>query len=310
MKNVIPFFKKVIQNNKLAHLYILTGDAGSPLEQTSLLISYHIISNLKENPTLKKQVLEKTFPNLFVISKEQTILKDDIALLQDEFAKTSLYDSKRVFIINNFDDITLQAANMLLKFLEEPTNSNTIGILLTENLDKVLKTIIARGQVVNIPSPSKDELMKELTNLETSQLVKEVLVHLSNNYDCAIKLFDNNYFSQALNIARDIYCDIANKNQLVLKYYKEVNNAQFKELYKFLVEILFLFSLDLIRNKEQKYNFTSLLNYSNMIRDNNSLAKLYEFSKLTSNYFSKINTNINIPLNYLNFLIELERIYL
>lgn len=310
MKNVIPFFKKVIQNNKLAHLYILTGDAGSPLEQTSLLISYHIISNLKENPTLKKQVLEKTYPNLFVISKEQTILKDDIALLQDEFAKTSLYDSKRVFIINNFDDITLQAANMLLKFLEEPTNANTIGILLTENLDKVLKTIISRAQVVNIPSPSKDELMKELISLETSQLVKEVLVHLSNNYDCAIKLFDNNYFSQALNIARDIYCDIANKNQLVTKYYKEVNNAQFKELYKFLVEILFLFSLDLIRNKEQKYNFTSLLNYSNMIRDNNSLAKLYEFSKLTSNYFSKINTNINIPLNYLNFLIELERIYL
>ncbi len=310
MKNVIPFFKKVIQNNKLAHLYILTGDAGSPLEQTSLLISYHIISNLKENPTLKKQVLEKTFPNLFVISKKQTILKDDIALLQDEFAKTSLYDSKRVFIINNFDDISLQAANMLLKFLEEPTNANTIGILLTENLDKVLKTIISRAQVVNIPSPSKDEIMKELASLETSQLVKEVLVHLSNNYDCAIKLFDNNYFSQALNIARDIYCDIANKNQLVLKYYKEVNNAQFKELYKFLVEILFLFSLDLIRNKEQKYNFTSLLNYSNMIRDNNSLTKLYEFSKLTSNYFSKINTNINIQLNYLNFLIELERIYL
>lgn len=310
MKNVIPFFKKVIQNNKLAHLYILTGDEGSPLEATSLLISYYVIANLKDIPNLKKQILSIVYPNLYIIDKPGSILKEDIITLQEEFTKTSIYDTKRVFIINHFDSITQQAANMLLKFLEEPINVNTVGFLLTDNIDKVLKTIVSRAQVINIPTPSKAELLKELEPLETSQIVKEVLVSLTSNIDLANKLYENSYFNQALAIAKSIYCDIAMKKPIVTKYYKEALSAGFKEVYKYLTEIIFLLFLDLVRNKEQKYNFQSLNNYTNLIKDNINPDKLYELCTIGSDYFKKNPLNLNLNLEYLNYLISLERIYL
>src|SRR4026209_1078574 len=53
--------------------------------------------------------------------------------------------------------------NILLKLLEEPTE-NTLLILIAENRDQVLSTVLSRCQIISIPRLSDDDLMEVLIN--------------------------------------------------------------------------------------------------------------------------------------------------
>ena len=44
--------------------------------------------------------------------------------------------------------MSLSAANSLLKFMEEPKDNQTIGFLLTDDVNAVISTIISRSQVI------------------------------------------------------------------------------------------------------------------------------------------------------------------
>ena len=77
------------------------------------------------------------------------IKKEQLLDLQDEFSKVSIENNKKVYIINECEKMNLQASNSILKFLEEPID-NIIAILVTNNINKVLKTIISRCQVISL----------------------------------------------------------------------------------------------------------------------------------------------------------------
>ena len=75
--------------------------------------------------------------------------------LQEEFSKTSQIEGPRIYIINHADKMSTQAANSLLKFIEEPTSEETYGILITEQKDSILPTIISRSIILNFDMPKK-----------------------------------------------------------------------------------------------------------------------------------------------------------
>jgi DNA polymerase-3 subunit delta' len=68
-------------------------------------------------------------------------------------------------------------ANSLLKILEEPT-SNTIFILVAENKDKILNTVISRTQTYHIPPIDKDTISIKLS--EEFKLEKKHVSWISN----------------------------------------------------------------------------------------------------------------------------------
>ena len=67
----------------------------------------------------------------------------------------------RFIIIDEAQTMTPEAANSLLKILEEPP-SRTTFILLVDNLSKVFPTIISRCQVVNFTSLSRETISEVL----------------------------------------------------------------------------------------------------------------------------------------------------
>ncbi len=46
--------------------------------------------------------------------------KDQLLTLQEDFRMKSIEGSKRIYIISEADKLNVQAANSILKFLEEP----------------------------------------------------------------------------------------------------------------------------------------------------------------------------------------------
>jgi DNA polymerase-3 subunit delta' len=73
---------------------------------------------------------------------------------------------RRVFVIERVDELGPQAANKMLKTLEEPPSYVHL-ILLTERLAEVMPTIRSRCQLVRFDAPSEQQVAAELQTLGT-----------------------------------------------------------------------------------------------------------------------------------------------
>lgn len=85
---------------------------------------------------------------------------------------------KRIVLIYPLESLREDASNTLLKSLEEP-NPDTIFILVSDRLDRVLPTIRSRCQLIALPKPSRDLaldwLQSELKLLLTDNVRTEEL---------------------------------------------------------------------------------------------------------------------------------------
>lgn len=87
--------------------------------------------------------------------------------------------------------------NRLLKLIEEPP-PNTVFILVAENQEQILQTILSRTQLIKINPLSKEEVVKALTerNQATLQRAHQISTIASGNYREALQLLqhsDNDY---------------------------------------------------------------------------------------------------------------------
>jgi len=87
---------------------------------------------------------------------------DSIRELSNKLASTSQMEGYRVAVIENADRLVMQAANALLKTLEEP-GADTVIMLVTSNPHRLPITIRSRCQSVRFTSPDKAEALVWLT---------------------------------------------------------------------------------------------------------------------------------------------------
>jgi len=111
------------------------------------------------------------------------INKESLKTTLTEFATSAKeFGKPKILIIANAENLKTDAANSLLKFLEEPT-SNTYLILLTKNRNEVLPTIKSRTKILTIDS-----------DLETVQ--ENILVTAIKNKNRDTILLLNNKFKK------------------------------------------------------------------------------------------------------------------
>ena len=82
-------------------------------------------------------------------SEKKNIQKEDILKIKKLILNTSYINKKRVYLIEETEKLNSTSANMILKFLEEPSE-NVVALFITNNIDLVLSTIKSRCQIVNI----------------------------------------------------------------------------------------------------------------------------------------------------------------
>ncbi|MBO9490782.1 DNA polymerase III subunit delta' [Endozoicomonas sp. G2_1] len=87
----------------------------------------------------------------------QVIGVDDIRQLTDFVQKRAQLGHFKTVQIDCADKMTVAASNALLKTLEEPS-PNTVIVLLTNDMAKLLPTIVSRCQVISIRPPSGQAL--------------------------------------------------------------------------------------------------------------------------------------------------------
>lgn len=317
MQNLVNYFTGVIKNKKLSHLYLISGQLGNYKLDEVLLVCRLILSEYSDNPNLLEQIKNFNHPNIIFVSKEEgsnTIKKEDIIKLQNEFSKTALIKGPRIFIINEIEAMSGVAANSLLKFLEEPQSENTIGFLLTDNIDQVLSTIKSRSQIIKLDSITEDKIVNKIIENNPDFNYDEVVlgVMIYNDELLTEENIINENLANTLKMILD-FINIVNKTSSSGIYIPVFQNNIFnfsniEEYRNFLIVILKYF-LDVQRLNSEiniHYKIWELQAKQSVFVLNNE--KTIKIIDLLQEYLQLSVTSVNLELLKDNFLIEIERI--
>jgi DNA polymerase-3 subunit delta' len=181
------FFINAIEKKRLSNAYLLYGEPSAPLLESALFIAKSL--ECEKGPLACglcpscKRFAQNIHPDCKIFDGSQGLIKkSDIDTISEFYATTVLEKGHRsVYIINHIENITEEAINALLKTLEEPSGE-TVAILTTDNLDKVLPTILSRSEPLQVRSP---DLVKEAVDYqgEQGQLIYFLVSHFAYDED-------------------------------------------------------------------------------------------------------------------------------
>ena len=191
VKNKQPFvfktFSHALASSHLAHSYLLLGEPGTPLKETAIYMAKSILCDhndpLADETCITCRRIEKgEYPDYVLCDGESaSIKKEDVAKLVASFQQTALERKGiMVYVIHLVENMTNEAVNALLKFLEEPPE-HAYAILTTENESKVLPTIVSRCQSIRTILYPRDKVVEEALSLGVDRFDAELLSHFYND---------------------------------------------------------------------------------------------------------------------------------
>ncbi len=111
-----------------------------------------------------------TLPDhLNLIAQKTSLGVDEIRYANSFLQKTAQLGIYKTMIIDHSELMTTAAANALLKTLEEPTD-NSIIVLLTDDVDRLLPTIVSRTRMLSIRPVVGKALMEKLAEIAGASL--------------------------------------------------------------------------------------------------------------------------------------------
>jgi len=119
----------------------------------------------------------------------KAIVVDSVRKLQASLANTAQQGGARVVIINGATDLNLNAANALLKQLEEP-GDNCYFLLLHQWPKAVLATVTSRCQQLDLAVPDNAEAMSWLSKDMDAETARQVLLLANGAPLHALDLFE------------------------------------------------------------------------------------------------------------------------
>ena len=176
-EDIIKHFKKSIELGQFSQTYIINGENGSGKKTLTRALAKtlqceeggtepcnHCKSCLQSETGNQPDVVWITHdkPNFISVDEIREQLINDIDIKP--------YSSRyKIYVINDAHLMRPEAQNALLKTIEEPP-AYAIIILLTENMEKLLPTIVSRCIVLNIKPVRENDIMEYL----------ETVLHLDN----------------------------------------------------------------------------------------------------------------------------------
>lgn len=268
--------KEIINNiSNFSHAYLI--------KTNNLKESYPLVCDLAKkiicetndellysNIEIESLIDDNNFDDFYVVNPDTLTIKvEELNNLLDYFETKSVRNNgRRVYVIYGIERLKNDISNKLLKFIEEPEN-DIYGIIMTENVDLVLPTIISRCQMLTF-------------TFDISYQIDDIN-NMKDFLKCFIsyKLDTIAYYDKYLNIYegdRSKYIICFSIIEMILStYLNKVNNV----------------------NIDDNYYLEELSTF-----DVNKIVKMLE---ITSDLKKLINNNINLNLLIDRYIIEMER---
>ena len=285
--------KNIINNNNISHSYIFNGQPGIgkflfAKEFAKAILCTDSNMNLKPCGKCKscESIENNNNPDLLIIDEVNSSIKNEQIkeIVNDVFEKP-IQGTKKVYVINNSENMTREAQNSLLKTLEEPPEHAVI-ILISNNENLLLNTIKSRCFKINFKTLTNDEIaqyFKQNNIVMDSQLlqsfegsIEKALIIMQNvdSYKEVNSLFDN----------------INEKNELEILQVKEkiFNDKETTDIVLNLISVIF-------------YNKTK--------DDINNINKYMKCIKIVEETKQRLKRNSNYDMTVDNFLLAIWEVF-
>lgn len=273
----------IIKIKNISHGYMFLGISGIGKLLFAREFAKAILCNEQIGCNKCKSCIEfdsSNNPDFQIIEPEEKSIKiEQIRLMNDKIYEKPIISNKKVYIINNADNMTKEAQNCLLKTLEEPPEYAVI-ILIGTNENMFLNTIRSRCVKINFNKINDEELKKILIKkYEYKDITQNLLKLFSGSIEKAINLQGK----------QEIYLEIENT-------FNDVENINI---------------IDLLNKKEiitkNKEEIMDILEYINVLffdklkLGNNNYIKAIEIVEDTKD---RLNKNANLDMTIDNLLIN------
>ncbi len=296
-------FKNSIIKNKLSHAYLInTNGYHKGFDFAKAFAKYLLCPNSETGShecSVCHLIDNNSYSEFKVIEADGLwIKKEQTDELQEMFSMKSL-SGRKVYIINGVENLNISASNSILKFLEEP-EEGIVAILITDNIYKVLGTIVSRCQVINLNN----------VQVKSDDMLLNVGNQLYNDSD-KINEFVNdsesiNKIGHVIDFIEYLYSNKLDTLVYINKYWNDFFKG--KDDYLFAFNIMIMFYSDVINYK-----------MGNDIVLSEFKSNIEKFSELDYNIINCIlnlimevredlYSNVNLNLLMDKFIIKMEAI--
>lgn len=302
-KLVYQTFVYSLNNNRLSHAYLLTGNEGAPLLETALFLAKSLLCPEK-NPLACENCLtclrfdEGNYADFKLLNgQEKNIKVSDIEELQSFFQNTPSEKSGiMIYIIHVLENSNRESLNALLKFLEEPQD-NVYAFITTFNEERLLPTILSRTQHLKLLPLKKEELLQEIISEGVSEDDAEIMIQFYGDKKTILQIINNQSFLKIKDLVFDTLDQllISSKASLYFVESKIIPELKDKNSVRLYLDILSCAFKDIMNVKynlplsikSQEQTFSTL---SKIIDNPQEIYKEIILSR------GKIETNVNLSL--------------
>jgi DNA polymerase-3 subunit delta' len=175
-EKIISFLEKSIENGRLNHAYLFVGPNGVGKTAVAEWLIKKMLGpagfNHPNVSMLTRLVDEKTEK-----IKSEIVVKQ-VRELRGRLAMSGFVGSRKFAFIEEADALNEEAANALLKTLEEPTRDTTL-ILRASSVDNLLPTIVSRCQIIRFTPVKTEKIIEALRERGVIRVEAENLAALS-----------------------------------------------------------------------------------------------------------------------------------
>ena len=280
-------FVHILEQGQLNHAYLFSGNFGS-LEM-ALFLSKSLFCSEKNGifPCEKcrncKLIEQEEFPDVTIIKPLNQVIKTErIRELVGQFAQSGIENQRQVFIIEQAEKMHVNAANSLLKVIEEPQSEIYI-FFLTDDEEQMLPTIRSRTQIFQF----KKHVSSLMSQLEEAGLVKnkaKLLAQFSQSQVEADKLVHQAGFWTLVDESERLFSWLlASKKESYLQVAKLTSLADEKEKQDQVLRILEVVAGQEVLNVSARNILKNLVQTRKMWRANVSFQNALEYLVLQKN---------------------------
>ncbi|MFW5749307.1 MAG: DNA polymerase III subunit delta' [Halanaerobium sp.] len=218
----VEILQDEIKKERISHAYLFSAKEGSG--KSKLAFEFAKASFCKEveadscgsclNCRKMDHQNHPDFKVISVLEGKSAISITQIRDLKKEIAYKPYDSDHKIYIIEEAGKMTKEAANSLLKTLEEPPSFATI-ILLAEDSGKLLPTIVSRCQEIKLRNVDQNKIKKLLLDKGLSEEQAEIIsLTAAGSPGRALEIIEiEDYFEQRKQIY-DFLKDIKSKNTM------------------------------------------------------------------------------------------------
>lgn len=216
------FFEKAVKDNDLNHAYLFYGDPEIGKFHFAKHLAYFLEYGRFE------QVNKPLLDTVFVGPGEKgSVGIDEVRDLKLYLNQRPLNSNKRLIVVNDAENLTPEAQNSFLKFLEEPPE-HIVFVFIVSNPDSLLSTVVSRMTKIYFRRQPKEVI--------ENVLIKEMKTTKDRAHKLASLSFGRLGRAMKLLIGKDVNSEPNLKNEIeenILDLYikdKIDNHLKIKEL--------------------------------------------------------------------------------